>query len=237
MDLTQSKLTGSWISSSRHPIPFEGCDSSTCPSTSYATSEYPVPSTIAQNTQTDLSYLQSHPHAQWTTTYSSTTNNPSLVYSDAATVHSVTHSKQPSNIGSVGNSRPVPPLTSTNSTTTPTCTAASSGANNWTLIQQALDIHSQKGDYMHRQRPSQIKGDLRFAGRNTPVSSNSVFNHPTPPLLSGPRPYISYMAPPNVTIPPNASYMINGTPGTPAMRLTLIPEDFQKHSSKERERR
>ena len=35
----------------------------------------------------------------------------------------------------------------------------------------------------------------------------------------------------------NAGYMINGTPGTSSMKLSLIPDEYTKHSNKERERR
>ena len=38
-------------------------------------------------------------------------------------------------------------------------------------------------------------------------------------------------------VPQNTSYMVNGTPGSSNMRISIVPDDYAKHSSKERERR
>ena len=40
-----------------------------------------------------------------------------------------------------------------------------------------------------------------------------------------------------VVIPQNTSYIVNGTPGSSNMRISVVPDDYAKHSSKERERR
>ena len=38
-------------------------------------------------------------------------------------------------------------------------------------------------------------------------------------------------------IPQNSGYMISGTPEAGNMKLSLIPDEYAKHSNKERERR
>lgn len=38
-------------------------------------------------------------------------------------------------------------------------------------------------------------------------------------------------------MPQNAGYMISGTPEAGNMKLSLIPDEYAKHSNKERERR
>ena len=38
-------------------------------------------------------------------------------------------------------------------------------------------------------------------------------------------------------MPQNTGYMVSGTPETGNMKLSLIPDEYAKHSNKERERR
>lgn len=77
---------------------------------------------------------------------------------------------------------------------------------------------------------------------STPATAKTTAAQPVATLYQpATQPYVrnytehSLYTPP--VIPPNTAYMINGTPGTSNMRISLIPDEYAKHSNKERERR
>ena len=57
--------------------------------------------------------------------------------------------------------------------------------------------------------------------------------YPTPPPSAGPRPRrYSYLPSPVINCVNDLHYMVSGAPGSADMKITMIPDDLTKHSTK-----
>eukprot|EP00794_Sanderia_malayensis_P015947 gene15947-17550_t len=115
----------------------------------------------------------------------------------------------------------------------------SSKANSsWNMIQQILDLHQsgqKASDYKAKHTAIVATSDAPSTTLPKQIAAcQSTAAMCQPGIKSYNVPHSILPAP---IIPPNTSYMINGTPGTSNMKIALIPDEYAKHSSKERERR
>eukprot|EP00795_Rhopilema_esculentum_P010993 gene10993-19832_t len=132
------------------------------------------------------------------------------------------------------------PMNNSYSTNQADTNGPKSNSAGWNVIQQILDLHQNaQKDIEHKSKSTTQSAETSSVQTVKPVMSQQSIG--IYPLVSQNASVIrSYPAHSLFTAPAltqNAGYMINGTPGTSSMKLSLIPDEYTKHSNKERERR